>query len=407
VIRTRERALLEDGSRPGPVWETAFGTSAPPRSAFCLPLLRQGRLAGVLYLENSQAAYAFTAKRLAVLEVLAAQAAIALENARLYGDLQAREAKIRRLVDSNIIGIALWTLDGRITEANDALLALLGCDRHDLLSGRISWSELTPAEWWDATDRCLDEAKATGRCPPFEKEFFRKDGSRVPVLLGVAMFSGAPEEGVAFVLDLTEQKQSEHRLKLMVDELNHRVKNTLATVMSISSQSLRAATSLDGFKEAFQQRLQSLSTTHNLLNRSFWTGVSLGDLVHQTVAPYAAGEEGRVIAEGEEIRLGPIAAVTLGMALHELATNAARFGAFSTAAGCVRISWGEGEPGRLRLVWAESGGPPVQPPSRRGFGSKLIERVLAAELRGEVHLEFPPDGVRCTMDMALERVTAH
>ena len=110
VIRTRERALLEDGSRPGPVWETAFGARAPPRSAVCLPLLRQGRLAGVLYLENSQAAYAFTAQRMAVLEVLAAQAAIALENARLYGDLQAREAKIRRLVEANIIGIVVLDL---------------------------------------------------------------------------------------------------------------------------------------------------------------------------------------------------------------------------------------------------------------------------------------------------------
>ena len=137
VIRTRESALLEDGSRPGPVWESAFGARAPPRSAFCLPLLRQGRLAGVLYLENSQAAYAFTAQRMAVLEVLAAQAAIALENARLYGDLQAREAKIRRLVDSNIIGIFFWTLDGRVIEANDAFLALTGYDREDLRSGRI------------------------------------------------------------------------------------------------------------------------------------------------------------------------------------------------------------------------------------------------------------------------------
>ena len=138
VIRTRERALLEDGARPGPVWDNAFGARAPPRSAICLPLLRQGRLAGVLYLENSQAAYAFTAQRMAVLEVLAAQAAIALENARLYGDLQEREAKIRRLVEANIIGIVLWTLDGRIIEANDAYLALIGYDRDDLLSGRSS-----------------------------------------------------------------------------------------------------------------------------------------------------------------------------------------------------------------------------------------------------------------------------
>ena len=254
VIRTRESALLDDGSRPRPVWESAFGTSAPPRSAVCLPLLRQGRLTGVLYLENSQAAYAFTAQRMAVLEVLAAQAAIALENAHLYsdlqatyGDLQAREAKIRRLVDANIIGIALWAKDGRVLEANDALLALNGYTREDLLAGRLDWTETAPAEWRDVTQRGLEQLAATGRCEPYETEILRKDGSRVPVLVGAATFSGTSEEGVAFVLDLTEQKQAQQRLKLMVDELNHRVKNTLATVMAVSQESLRTATGLDAF----------------------------------------------------------------------------------------------------------------------------------------------------------------
>ena len=296
VIRTRESALLEDGSRPGPVWETAFGARAPPRSAVCLPLLRQGRLAGVLYLENSQAAYAFTAQRMAVLEVLAAQAAIALENARLYGDLQAREAKIRRLVNSNIIGIAIGNLDdGRITEANDAFLALTGYDRDDLLSGRIGWPRLTPPEWRHADQRAIDQLKAQGVAQPFEKENLRKDGSRVPVLVGAAALDETRQEAVAFVLDLTEQKEAEQRLKLMVDELNHRVKNTLATVMSISAQSLRTATSLDDFREAFQARLQALSNTHNLLNRTFWTGVGLRDLVKQALAPYVDEEDGRAL----------------------------------------------------------------------------------------------------------------
>ena len=112
-------------------------------------------------------------------------------------------------------------------------------------------------------------------------------------------------------------------------------------------------------------------------------------------------------SRGKIVRLGPIAAVTLGMALHELAVNAAKYGALSTPSGRVRVAWRRGEPGRLRLDWEEFGGPPVKPPSRRGFGSKLIEKVLAAELRGEVRLEFPPHGVRCTMDMALDRVSAH
>jgi two-component sensor histidine kinase len=202
-------------------------------------------------------------------------------------------------------------------------------------------------------------------------------------------------------------QEREARLKLMVDELNHRVKNTLATVSSISAQSLRTATSLDGFKEAFQQRLQALSNTHNLLNRTFWAGVSLGDLVRQATAPYATEAEGRVSIEGEDLRLGPVAAVTLGIGLHELANNAAKYGALSAPSGRVRVTWRPSGPGRLKLDWEELEGPPVQPPSRRGFGSELIEKVLAAELHGEVRLEFPPQGVRCTMDMELNRVCAH
>jgi PAS domain S-box-containing protein len=342
-----------------------------------------------------------------VLEVLAGQAAIALENARLYGDLQAREAKIRRLVEANVIGIALWAWDGRVTEANDALLALVGYDREDLLSGRINWIEMTPAESMDVTQHALDQLKTTGRCEPFEKEFVRKDGSRVSVLLGAAMFSGAPEEGVGFVLDLTEQKEAEKRLKLMVDELNHRVKNTLATVMAISAQSLRTSTSLDAFREAFRARLAALSKTHNLLNQTYWSGVGLRDLVKQALSPYVDEGDGRLIIEGENLRLGPIAAVTLGLALHELANNAAKYGALSTPSGQVRVVVGTTDRNRIRLEWEETGGPPVQPPSRRGFGSELIERVLAAELHGEVRLEFPPQGVRCAMDMALDRVSVH
>jgi PAS domain S-box-containing protein len=405
VIRTHESAILDDGAKPSADWDDPASCFHLPRSAFCLPLLRQGRLAGVLYLENSQAAYAFTPERVAVLEVLGSQAAIALENAGLYADLQDRESRIRRLVEANIIGIIFWTMEGGIFEANDAFLAMVGYDRDDLLSGRLRWTDLTPPEWRYTDDRALERLRATGRCPPYEKEYVRKDGCRVPVLIGPATFSASPREGVAFILDLTEPKQAEALQKVMVDELNHRVKNTLATVMAISSQTLRTTNSPEAFRKAFQGRLIALSKTHDLLNRTAWTGVNLRDLVQQALAPHS--QAGRFALEGEAVRLGPVAAVTLGMALHELATNAAKYGALSAPHGRVRVAWRRTGPDRLRLDWVESGGPPVTPPERRGFGSELIEKVLASELHGEVRLEFPPEGVRCTMDMALERVSVH
>jgi PAS domain S-box-containing protein len=155
----------------------------------------------------------FTPARISVLELLASQAAISLENARLYNDLREREARIRRLVDSDIIGIIMWDLEGRIIEANDAFLHMVGYSRDDLVSGELRWTALTPAEWMYTHERAVVELKATGSHKPFEKEYFRKDGSRVPVLLGGASLDERRDQGVSFVLDLTERKRAEEELR--------------------------------------------------------------------------------------------------------------------------------------------------------------------------------------------------
>src|SRR5262249_26772780 len=149
----------------------------------------QGRLVALLHLENNLAAGVFTPARIAVLNVLASQAAISLENTRLYRALEEREAKFRRLVDANIIGIFLWNLGGEILEANDAFLHPVGYDREDLAAGRLRWTDLTPDEWLDRDlHQFVPELKTSGSLQPFEKEYFRKDGSRVPVLIGIAAF---------------------------------------------------------------------------------------------------------------------------------------------------------------------------------------------------------------------------
>ena len=147
---------------------------------------------------------------MAVLNVLAAQAAMSLEKSRLFHELQQREAKIRRLFEANIIGIFIYHLDGRITEANDAFLRIVGYDRDDLVAGRLRWTDLTPPEWLERDRRMhVPQLETFGALQPFEKEYFRKDGSRVPVLLGAANFGDQVGEGVAFVLDLTERKRAE------------------------------------------------------------------------------------------------------------------------------------------------------------------------------------------------------
>jgi PAS domain S-box-containing protein len=175
--------------------------------------VKQSKLIGVLYLENKLASHVFTPTRISVLELLASQAAISLENAHLYNDLQEREARIRRLVDSNIIGIMIWDFQGRIIEANEALLDMLGYSREDLISGRLRWAELTPAEWVPADQDALAKVGATGSCKPIEKEYFRKDGSRVPILIAAALFEWKRDEGVAFIIDLTDRKRAEEKLR--------------------------------------------------------------------------------------------------------------------------------------------------------------------------------------------------
>ncbi|MBR0823161.1 ATP-binding sensor histidine kinase [Bradyrhizobium liaoningense] len=212
VLHTRESVILDDAAAQNPFSADPYIHRRHARSILGLPLITEAKLNGVLYLENNLAARAFASGRIALLKLLASQAAIALENTRLYLDLAEREAKIRRLVDANIIGIFVWDLDGRIIDANEAFLRIVGYGRDDLVSGRLRWRDLTPAEWRDADDRRVAELEATGTAQPYEKEYFLKSGSRVPVLVGAATFGGRHDQGVAFVVDLTERKRAEKEI---------------------------------------------------------------------------------------------------------------------------------------------------------------------------------------------------
>src|SRR5271166_92290 len=209
VLRTCESVVLDDAAAQSAFAEDPYIRDRKARSILCLPLINQRKLNGVLYLENNLAPRVFAPARTAVLRLLASQAATSLENTRLYRDLAEREAKIRRLVDANLIGIFIWDFDGRIIEANDAFLRMLGFERDDVAERRIRLRDLTPPEWLDRTKQALQELKTTGTAPPFEKEYSRKDGSRVPVLLGAATLEEGANQVVAFVVDLTERKRSE------------------------------------------------------------------------------------------------------------------------------------------------------------------------------------------------------
>ncbi|UWZ85206.1 AAA family ATPase [Occallatibacter riparius] len=213
VMRTRESVIVKDGSSPNPFSVDPYIAQRRPRSILTMPLINRGKLISILHLENNLTPDVFTPDRIIVLKLLASQAAISLENSRLYRDIESRERKIGRLIDSNIIGVVIWDMDGRLLDANDAFLRMLGYDREDVKAG-LRWFDMTPREWQEVHARYeADELAATGMMQAREKEYFRKDGSRVPVLIGAACFEDQPNQGVAYILDLTRQKQAEEALR--------------------------------------------------------------------------------------------------------------------------------------------------------------------------------------------------
>jgi two-component sensor histidine kinase len=207
-------------------------------------------------------------------------------------------------------------------------------------------------------------------------------------------------------IQLVENLQAETRhQQVLINELNHRVKNTLAIIQSIARQSLRGERPLAAAAADFEARLMALSAAHNLITDTFWMSAPMADLIGAALKPFGCGtDEGRFAVEGPDLRLEPRSAVAFALALHELGTNATKYGALSTPTGQVAIRWrvtsGEGGQ-RLQFFWREAGGPAVAPPKTRGLGSRLIERGLAAELDGTVKLAFPTEGVTCEIDAPL------
>ena len=334
----------------------------------------------------------------------------ALEHSRLVALEQ--EQRLAATYEHAAIGISEIAPDGHFLRVNEAICAITGFSRDELLSGRLF--RHTHPEDADP-DREGFRKQVAGELDFYsiEKRFIRKDG-RVIWLSVRSSPVWADEHHLLYVVrvvqDITERKASERRQKLLIDELNHRVKNTLATVQSLATQTARAAPTPEAFRERFEGRLIALSKAHDQLTVHHWESADLRDLLSGSLAPYAGAGE-RIVLRGEDVELRPRAVLTLAMAFHELTTNAAKYGALSAAGGRVEIRWQpvDGERGgrrQLKIDWIEEGGPPVVEPERRGFGSRLIEGSIAAELGGQARLDYEPDGLRCEIVIPLETATA-
>lgn len=237
-----------------------------------------------------------------------------------------------------------------------------------------------------------------------------KDGSTVEVSLTASPIKDASGRivGVSKIAhDISERKRYESHRELLIDELNHRVKNTLTMVQSFARLTLRDAATLDEGLESFEARLIALAKAHDVLTREHWEGADLYKIVADAVAAYSDdGHECHFHVAGPIVRLKPRAVLALSMALHELATNAVKYGALSNGTGSVAITWRlvTGDAQRFQLEWTENGGPPVKAPRRRGFGSRLVEQGLAQDLAAEARLTFATGGLVCTIDAPLDEV---
>ncbi|CAN7442917.1 PAS domain-containing protein [Phenylobacterium sp. LjRoot219] len=249
-------------------------------------------------------------------------------------------------------------------------------------------------------------AEASGRVRrEFEYRIHLPDGATrniATVSDAVPGPDGSIERIIGVFDDVTERRRAEKRQRLLINELNHRVKNTLATVQSIAAQTLRSAPNLERARDAFEARLVALAAAHDLLTAESWHGARLTDVVASAMAPFETQRRPQISRSGPPVWLNAQRALALSMALHELATNAVKYGALSVPEGRVTIRWTLSADNVLALSWIEHGGPPVAPPERAGFGSRLLQRSLARELGGEVAFTFAPDGVRCEVRCRLE-----
>jgi PAS domain S-box-containing protein len=286
-----------------------------------------------------------------------------------------------------------------------AFSLLTGYDREEVLGQSFNFLLAHAA---DAEALVKIEAEFAGHSNGGCEIFYRrKDSTEFWAALFISPVRDEIGEVVQYFasfVDLTKHKKEQAQSKMLIDELNHRVKNTLSTVQSIVRQASQSGSDPEVIRESIESRLFALSRSHDLLTRENWESADLIDVVNDAVDPFVTseGRAERFVVTGKNIRFPPKEALALGIAFNELGTNAVKYGAFANEMGSILVSWtreSTPEGDRLLLRWQEKDGPPVTPPSRKGFGSRVLERGLAHELAGTVQLDYRLDGVVCTMNI--------
>lgn len=317
--------------------------------------------------------------------------------------LKESEINLRLVLDSATDGIYCVDGDGLTTMCNVAFLKMIGLERESDAVGRSLHEIMHQPDGsrYRRENSPVYKSARDGTPAHADNEMLsRADGSSLPVEYWVNPIwrDGRLQGAVCTVIDITARKRAEEHAELVLNEMHHRVKNIVGTLQAIATQTFRTAPEEE--RRAFSARIQALANAYDLLVIQDWEDAIVSNLVSLTLAPFQEKVGERFTVGGPEASLNAAKSLLLVMALHELGTNAAKYGALSTDQGQVDIRWHLTEAGRLTMEWRESGGPPVRAPSRRGFGSVLIERGLQGE-QGKAQIEFAPSGVVCTLEIGL------
>ncbi|MGZ8898295.1 MAG: PAS domain S-box protein [Halobacteriota archaeon] len=320
------------------------------------------------------------------------------ERHRYDGALRASEERLRKVLETEAVGVIFFDHSGVLFDCNDSFLHMTGYARDDVQSRSLTWRLLTPEPWIKASEDALEALRRTGRIGPYEKEYLLKDGSTLwMIFAGRDLGDGTTVE---FCVDISDRKKAEEQRDLLTLELSHRVKNTLAVVQSLAMLSGLKAKSVDEYRSAFLGRLHALSSTQTLLIDSQSQTADVRTLVENAVAAFRNSTMSCFEIEGGSVIVNARRSVGLALILHELGTNAVKHGALSQPSGRVTISWDsqmiDGHQ-YVDMTWRERDGPEVKEPTSQGFGSKLIGRSGAMELEGKVDFDFAPSGLICRL----------
>jgi PAS domain S-box-containing protein len=310
-----------------------------------------------------------------------------------------RLRSLASIVESSDDAIVSKNLDGIIANWNRGAERIFGYTSEEAIGQPITM--VIPADRQSEEREILTRIRRGERIDHYETVRRRKDGSLIVVSLSVSPVRNAEGQIIGaskIARDMTEQKRSQEQIATLAREAEHRSKNLLATVQA--TVMLSQSETLDGLKRAIEGRIQSLANVHSLFVKTRWIGADLSTIAAQELAPYSEKNQQRVRIDGPPVLLEPNLAQIIAMTLHELATNAAKYGALAVADGQVELKWSHGANGQLHLRWTESGGPKVQEPTVKGFGGRIIEQMIAQQ-SGKAHFDWRPDGLVCELTLKM------